>query len=159
MNFLQNFRNHFALTSTENKVILFLVASFVAGMGIRMFRSAWNPMPTFDYAASDSEFAARSALADQPDSLRHDEDSIAASKREDQAAVSSTFSSTVHVNLNTAGTEELVGLPGIGQAMAARIVAYRSQHGKFISLDDLSRVKGIGKKKLERLRPYCTVGK
>ena len=159
MNFLKNFRNHFALTSTENKVILFLVASFVAGMGIRMFRSAWNPVPTFDYAASDSEFAARSAVAEQPDSLSPDEDSVAAAAGEKHAAVSTSLSSVVHVNLNTAGSDELVGLPGIGPAMAGRIIAYRNQHGKFISVDDLSNVRGIGKKKLERLRPYCTVGK
>jgi competence protein ComEA len=116
-------------------------------------------MPAFDYAASDSEFAARSALADRPDSLGSDEDSVAATAGELHAAVSSKLSSVVHVNLNTAGRDELVGLPGIGPAMAGRIIAYRNLHGKFISVDDLSNVKGIGKKKLERLRPYCTVGK
>lgn len=57
------------------------------------------------------------------------------------------------INVNTAPKQELMRLPGIGEAMADRIVAARKER-PFGSPDDLLRVQGIGKKKLERLRPY-----
>ena len=56
------------------------------------------------------------------------------------------------VNLNTSTKTELTSLPGIGPALAERILIYRQDYGFFQSIDDLSKVKGIGKKTLERLR-------
>ena len=153
MNWLKKFNQQFGFTATESNVVLFLVAMFLVGLGIRMVRSTIQPVPSFDYSASDSEFAARSSIVEQPDSTVGD--SMAAT------ADSFQITSSVHkiVNINTATKDELVGLPGIGEAMAERIVKYREQHGLFLSVDDLSHVKGIGKKKLEKIIPVCTVGK
>ena len=61
------------------------------------------------------------------------------------------------VNLNTADLDALVGLPGVGPALAERIVAYRDQMGAFRKVDDLLQVSGIGPTLLERLRPDLTV--
>ena len=58
------------------------------------------------------------------------------------------------LNINTASVEELQTLPNIGERMAERIVDYRTQHGKFDSVDALQNVKGIGVKTLEKLRPF-----
>ncbi len=62
-----------------------------------------------------------------------------------------------HVNLNTATQAELELLPGIGPAMAKRILEYRSTHGKFTSVDQLDSVKGIGAKTMAKLRPLVSV--
>ncbi len=58
------------------------------------------------------------------------------------------------VNINQASLEQLQQLPGIGPAMAARIVAYRETQGRFRSPQDLKQVKGIGDKKLAKLLPH-----
>ncbi len=61
------------------------------------------------------------------------------------------------VNVNTATAQELdQNLPGIGPVLAGRIIAER-KNGLFATLDDLTRVSGIGPKRLERLRPFATV--
>lgn len=57
------------------------------------------------------------------------------------------------VNVNTAGAQELQTLPGIGPALAARILEKRAQ-GRFSSLDDLDEVKGLGPKKLAAIKPF-----
>jgi competence protein ComEA len=57
------------------------------------------------------------------------------------------------VDLNTATESELDALPGVGPVIAGRIVAWRQQHGRFASVDELTEVSGIGDATLERLRP------
>jgi competence protein ComEA len=61
------------------------------------------------------------------------------------------------LNLNTATTDELDELPGVGPATAEAIVAHRQQHGPFASIDSLGDVRGIGPAKLEALRGLVTV--
>lgn len=61
------------------------------------------------------------------------------------------------VNVNTADSTELESLPGIGPALAGRIIDHRTANGPFATVDDLLDVSGIGPKTLERLRPYITV--
>jgi len=53
------------------------------------------------------------------------------------------------VNINTASSEQLQSVKGIGEKTAAAIIAYRESHGAFKAVDDLVRVKGIGDKKLD----------
>lgn len=60
------------------------------------------------------------------------------------------------VHVNSATAEQLEQLPGIGPAMASRIITARKGR-KFTSVEDLLDVKGIGKKKLEKLRPFIIV--
>lgn len=62
------------------------------------------------------------------------------------------------VNINTATKEELDALPGIGPAKAQAIVDHRKQHGPFKTVDELKNVKGIGAKRLEKMRADVTVG-
>ena len=62
------------------------------------------------------------------------------------------------VDINTASAKELKKVDGIGAKTAARIVAYRDEHGAFKSVEDLLKIKGIGKKKLEKAGDELTVG-
>ena len=54
--------------------------------------------------------------------------------------------------------DDLARLPGVGSGLAQRIVAARDEGGRFASVDDLRRVRGLGRVRRERLRPLITVG-
>jgi competence protein ComEA len=58
------------------------------------------------------------------------------------------------VDINTADWPELLQLPGIGPTLAHRIVDSRQTAGPFADNDDLRRVRGIGPKTMEQIRPY-----
>lgn len=62
------------------------------------------------------------------------------------------------VNINTADAETLAALPGIGQVLAERIVAYRRQNGSFRAIEEITNVEGIGEKKAEAILELITVG-
>ncbi len=64
----------------------------------------------------------------------------------------------VRVNINHGSPAELETLPTIGPVLAERIVRYRRDHGHFASANELRRVKGIGVKRVKRLRPLIHVG-
>jgi competence ComEA-like helix-hairpin-helix protein len=63
------------------------------------------------------------------------------------------------VNINSATSEELQQVPGIGPATAEKILQMRKSYGAFKSVDDLLAIRGLGPKRLEKMRKYLTVGK
>ncbi len=68
----------------------------------------------------------------------------------------SSIKKKYQININLANSRELENLPGIGPALAQRIVDDREARGAFRSVEDISRVKGIGDKKLAKFRRYLT---
>ena len=61
------------------------------------------------------------------------------------------------VDLNHATASDLQGLPGIGPKLAQRVIDHRTARGPFGKIEDLQQVKGIGRKKFDRLRPHVLV--
>lgn len=61
------------------------------------------------------------------------------------------------IELNTATAEELDQLPDIGESMAQAIVAYRTEHGPFQSINDLRNIKRFGETKIEKIRSLITI--
>ena len=80
-------------------------------------------------------------------SLADERSTVPASKRSHQGLL----------DLNRATDRDFDALPGVGPRLAERIMKYRQSVGLFHSLDELRAVKGIGKKKFERIRPLVTV--
>ena len=72
-------------------------------------------------------------------------------------AMAGEASLTGVVNVNTATVDQLVLLPGIGEARANALIQARKQQGGFKSVDELLEVKGIGKAGLAKLRPHVAV--
>lgn len=73
------------------------------------------------------------------------------------AATGATTGQGTRINLNTATASDLDALPGIGPALAARIVAYRESNGGFRTVRDLTKVPGIGARKFADLEDKVTV--
>ena len=76
----------------------------------------------------------------------------------DQSSASDAYQGIALVNVNRATAVELQSVPGIGPSTAQKIVEDRKSHGPYSALQDLTRVSGIGDKKLEAISPYLTVG-
>ena len=62
------------------------------------------------------------------------------------------------ININVASAEEISYLPGIGPALAIRIVQYRIENGIYTTTKDLLKVEGINQSKYDALLPYITIG-
>ncbi len=75
----------------------------------------------------------------------------------EETSKKSAAAAELRVNLNTATSEELTALPGIGDTIAARIVTYRKKNGSFTKVEELMNVKGVGEKTFLRLRPHLFV--
>jgi competence protein ComEA len=61
------------------------------------------------------------------------------------------------IDINTATAEEITVIPGIGDVLAERIIAYRIKNGSFEMIEELLEVEGIGEKKLEAMREYIKI--
>ena len=63
----------------------------------------------------------------------------------------------VYVDINRGSAEDLQQLPGIGPVLAERILHYRQENGKFVSIRDIQNVKGIGVKRFAQLEPHIHI--
>ena len=62
------------------------------------------------------------------------------------------------IDINSAGVGEFMALPGIGEKLAERIIAYREEYNGFSRVEDILNVEGIGKKRFEDIVNLITVG-
>lgn len=69
-----------------------------------------------------------------------------------------TVAVTFPIDINRADAEQLTALPGIGEVLARRIIAYREENGSFLSTQELQSVEGIGEKRLDAILDLITVG-
>lgn len=122
--------------SRYEKVVLGLTAAFLlftGGWFLARQNAAAPYQVTTTQAVRPQADASASGEAGRPDSLMEGE----------------------VINLNTADVYELQRLPGIGEKRAQAIVDYREENGPFQSVEDLTRVSGIGEGILAGLRDYA----
>jgi competence protein ComEA len=139
--------------------LLLKLGMFAATMGV-VFWIGWTLPTSFEH---EHDLAAESfeepkaeivsgsgrvtTVSPSPVALLSDHPSPAAPKRSHAGLL----------DLNRATEQDFDSLPGIGPRLAERIIEYRQSAGAFHSLNELRAVKGVGKKKFERIRPLVTV--
>ena len=153
-----------SFTKSETKVILFIISVLVAGYTIKYYKhlTGTNTDTPYDYSRSDSEFFARSEknfinekdLSGSDTSADFSRTSEYINSGDIIISESKDADSQKVLNINTALKVELVALPGIGESIADRIIAYRNENKKFRKTDELMNVSGIGRKKFEKIRKY-----
>lgn len=82
---------------------------------------------------------------------------IYVSDKDKERLIENSEATTVLINLNTATTEELMQLEGVGEVIADAIIDYRKENGGFSSVDELLDIKGIGETKYNSIKPYVFV--
>ncbi len=129
-----------------------LVSFMIGSLLLAVIMWLYEPPPPYDqddYQALERLFRKRSQI------LKEEESQIRA-RYEGKTTVRSMSKRTdieeVKVNINKAGLDALQTLPGIGPALAERILAYRKRQGPFERVDELVRVKGIGRITLQKMR-------
>jgi competence protein ComEA len=118
--------------------ILFLLACMLLGGAIMIYHKGNKKLPP-------------KLLIETIEKSRDLQNNSAAPKVNSQRNVN------IKVNLNTAPADSLELIPGIGPVYAERIAGYRTKHGKFKSVKDLAKVKGIGPKTMKEIEKYLTV--
>jgi len=141
------------LTRQEKVVIQFLVACFLVGAALHLYRMRTD-RATYEENIPDTAAAGSfRQVASQVDS----EYVSLQSGQSRSSSAKSPISIQRKINLNTATKQDLMMLPKIGSVTADRIIGYRAQVGKFSKIEELKNVKGIGDKTFERIKGEITL--
>jgi len=92
-----------------------------------------------------------------PASFVSDEEMLYVARIGESVTSGETVSGDGLIDLNRAGSSELMSLPGIGEQKAEAIIRYREEHGEFRSIEDIMLVSGIGESIFERIREKIKV--
>jgi len=126
----------------DKRAALLLAGLALAGAGVRFLLSPSSPKsPPGDVQLQPST---RSPGADLRETARR------------AASLARPLAPGERIDLDRADVTEITRLPRVGPALAQRIVAWRTEHGLFGSLDRLDSVPGIGPKLLDAIRPFVT---
>ena len=143
------------LTKAQMRALWFIIIVFGISVFYQYAKIWFFPEAAYDFSSFEQAFIRRrdSLLAQEKlDSLRE-----ISEQQQKQVSYQSGEIKGLPVNINTASSEQLQQLPRIGPTMAARIIEYRTQNGKFRNKEDLMRVRGIGEKTFQNLKDMISI--
>ena len=131
-------------------ILVALTCVFAAFLGGFHIGRRLNRSPVYIYQTlPENEPDPNNAIEEADDEIVEAAEEVAQETAPEQALLP--------MNINTATAEELVALPGIGPALAQRIVDYRTANGHFQAVEELVKVSGIGESRMKDLLPLVTV--
>lgn len=152
-------------TEIETKVVIFILSAFVFGLAVYFFQNnnAKTANVKFSYKQQDSLFDIAKKISSKKQiivekGVDSKQELLDFSNHKKKSRNKSEKSLTQKsININTANVSTLVLLPGIGKVTANGIIAYRQKVKHFKTLNELMNVKGIGKKKLNKIKKYLKI--
>lgn len=166
---MKNIFKYLSFTRSETKVILFIVSAIIIGFSIKYYKQVFGDTNTKNqdyFSKTDERFLSKSrnpgfdTLDNQEKEkiLRTSDDSLKNAEKEKKTKSKKEIAlEGKQININTASKEELMLLPGVGESTASKIIEYRGQNNGFKNIEDIMEVKGIGKKKFEKMKDYIKV--
>ncbi len=158
---LREFGYRLLLTRNEQNVLFFLCAAIIFGAGVTGFGAIFgnDPAPgeAIPYGALDSEFLEGARQYAAASAAAGNADTTAGAPMEAGMRPGKKSPPSGAININTAGEEELLRLPGVGASTAEKIVAYRRAHGPFRRAEQIMDVPTIGEKKFLKMKAYISV--
>ena len=143
------------LTKSERKAVIFIASVIFVSIIVQWILPHQSGSEYYDYTLEDSLFKALSRdTTGQVKEIRNEP------KEQVKISESSTYSDALlpnSININLADQKELERLPRIGPVTAKAIIEYRNKHGPFKRPEDLQKVKRIGPKTVERIRPFIII--
>jgi competence ComEA-like helix-hairpin-helix protein len=144
-------------TPNERKGLWFLALVAISGSGVRVWRSHVPAPPVADARALDRQIGRVDSSRAASKAKRAARDT-ARTNRKQPPGTARQPTPALPVDLDNASVETIETLPGIGPALARRIVAHRDSAGPFGAMAHFCNVRGIGPATAERLRPLVTFG-
>ncbi|MFC1562472.1 ComEA family DNA-binding protein [candidate division KSB1 bacterium] len=136
----------FGFTKREKTIIIILIITFTIGTGIIHLRKISNKNAGDEFKARYSELDNKFSEISISDSLLDIE--------KKKVSVSKT---DLRININTADKVALMKLPGIGTELSDRIINYRTDKGKFKRINEITKIRGIGGGKFEKILPFICI--
>lgn len=162
---LEKLSRKIGFTNTEIKIVLFLLSLFIIGLSYKLYLVNNNSADytNFDYSSEEKLFQESGnkinndtgALVDNKVDYKHEVLDFNNGKIYKKEA--KKLPEVKSININTAGLNDLINLPGIGSKTAEKIIELRKNKGRFKKLAELLDVKGIGEKKLNKIEKFLYV--
>ncbi|MGB9695707.1 MAG: ComEA family DNA-binding protein [Ignavibacteria bacterium] len=159
---LKDFLGYFTFTKLESRAIILIILAILVGTAIKIVRNQ-TVSNSFDFESFDKEFIYKTSLYQAVTDLTS-EDTITNSRTTEETNTKKTEKGKKEqnlkeksININTATKDELIKLPGVGPSTAEKIIEYREKINGFKKIEDIMKVKGIGQKKFEKMKPYIFV--
>lgn len=160
---LKKLSEKIGFTQTEIKVILFLIVVFLIGAAYSIVNNrSKGEYINFDYSEQDSLFSLYKKKFSPNDKLLDESVDIKAEVLElkplnFEQNKKPPLPEEKSININKAGMNQLISLPGIGEKTAQKIILLRDERGGFKNVEELMDVRGIGEVKFNKIKKFLYI--